>query len=107
MKLLAAITTVENIEDARRIAKAAIETKLAACAQFESIGSVYRWNGQTVEATEVRITFKTTDSRWPELRSYILSMHPYELPELCALELTEVNASYLQWVAATTDCISQ
>lgn len=107
MKLIAVVTTVEDIEDARRIANGAIEAQLAACAQFETIGSVYRWNGQVVEATEVRITFKTTESRWPDLKSHILAVHPYELPELHALEITEVHAPYLQWVAQATACTSR
>ena len=37
------VTTVGTREDAQRLARAAIEQRLAACAQIEAIDSVYRW----------------------------------------------------------------
>jgi len=45
MKLIAVYTTVATLEDARRLAKALVERKLAACAQITAIESFYAWNG--------------------------------------------------------------
>ena len=66
MKLIAVVTTVEKAEDARRLSRDAVESRLAACAQLEPIESTYFWDGALEDAREIRITFKTRAGLWPE-----------------------------------------
>ncbi|MBL8346680.1 MAG: divalent-cation tolerance protein CutA [Rubrivivax sp.] len=102
MKLLLVCTTVGQVEDARRIATAAVERGLAACVHIDAIESVYRWQGALQQDTEQRLMFKTTDAAAPALRALILEMHPYELPALYTLEVSEASPAYAEWVVQQT-----
>ena len=56
------ITTTETEEDARRIALALVEGRLAACVQvLGPIASTYRWQGKIETAAEWQCVAKT---RW-------------------------------------------
>jgi len=102
MKLLLVCTTVGQADDARRIATAAVERGLAACVHIDAIQSVYHWQGTLQHDTEQRLAFKTTEAAAPALRALILEMHPYELPALYTLEVTEAHPAYTAWVARQT-----
>ena len=98
MDLLAVYTTVATREEARELAQALVERRLAACAQIAEIESFYRWDGEVVNETEYRILFKTTEARWEAIETAILELHPYELPAIHAVEIEEVNDAYGDWV---------
>ena len=56
--------TAGSSEEARRLADAAVEARLAACAQISGpITSVYRWEGSIQADEEWRVVFKTADDR--------------------------------------------
>ncbi len=77
-----------------------MEQNLAACANLlPAIQSIYRWEGKIEEARETLAFFKTTRSRFPDFQAKLKSLHPYEVPEIIALEITEGLPAYLRWVA--------
>lgn len=92
------VTTVGTREDAQRLARAAIEQRLAACAQIEAIDSVYRWQGAVHEDAELRILFKTAPARVDALLALLRSLHPYELPALHAFAVGKAEPTYAAWV---------
>ena len=94
-------TTVGTGEQALEMARQAVEGGLAACVQLDNIRSVYRWKGQVENEPEVRLTFKTTNERKAALLEAIRAGHPYELPELIVVPLTEGYAPYLSWIRET------
>ena len=102
MKLLLLCTTVADVEDARRLARAAVERALAACVHIDAVESYYRWQGALQQVGEQRLMFKTTEAAAPALRALILEMHPYELPALYTLEVAEASAAYAGWVVEQT-----
>ena len=55
----AVTTTVATPEDARRLAQAVLQQRLAACVQVEPITSHYRWQGALHEEAEWRLVCKT------------------------------------------------
>jgi periplasmic divalent cation tolerance protein len=99
---LAAVTTVGNIDDARRLAREIVARKLAACAQLSEIESFYEWDGALQNEPEVRIVFKTTEACWPALEQAIAALHPYTLPAIHAVRLDHVHAPYACWLAEQT-----
>ena len=99
MKLLAACTTVATIDDARRLAEAAVARSLAACVHLERIDSVYRWQGVVHSEAEVRLVFKTTEAAYPALERLLRSSHPYELPAIYAVPVEHADPAYAAWVA--------
>jgi periplasmic divalent cation tolerance protein len=102
MKLIAVITTVEKLEDAQRIARTAVASQLAACAQLEAIDSIYSWNGKIENSSEIRITLKTTVERCQELMAQMVSNHPYETPAIYTMEVAHAYQPYTKWVSLNT-----
>lgn len=107
--LIAVFTTVATQEQADALAEAAVGRGLAACVHAESVNSTYRWNGIVVKEPETRLLFKTTKARYAELEHLILEIHPYELPAVFAVRVSEASSAYVHWVqeslstAATSD----
>ena len=54
MKLLAVFTTVASLDAARRMGRAVVEHRLAACAQIGEIESFYAWQGEVANDREFR-----------------------------------------------------
>ncbi len=76
---------------------------LAACVNvLPAVHSVYRWQGQVERADEVMLLAKTTAAHWPALQARIVALHPYELPEVIAVEISAGLPGYLAWIAAET-----
>jgi periplasmic divalent cation tolerance protein len=98
MELIAVYTTVATRDDARRIARAVVEGKLAACVQIDEIESLYAWKGAVASETEYRILAKTTAARYAQVETVIRSLHPYELPAIHAVAIERVHAPYGQWI---------
>jgi periplasmic divalent cation tolerance protein len=86
--------------EARRIARIAVEERLAACANI--LGpcfSIYRWQGRIEEAGEVAAVFKTTAGAAPGLIERIAALHSYEVPAAVAWPIADALAGYAEWVA--------
>ncbi|HVJ90609.1 MAG TPA: divalent-cation tolerance protein CutA [Labilithrix sp.] len=102
MKHIAVITTVGNIDDARRIARDLVERRLVACAHISEIESVYVWKGALENDKEFRVLLKTTAARYDEVERAIKATHPYELPAIYATSLERVYAPYAEWLEANS-----
>ncbi len=96
--LLAVCTTTETKEEARTIARAAVEAGLAACVHMEEITSLYMWDGKVNEGVEVRLTMKTAAEAYPALEALIQRLHSYDLPAVYAFEVVKGSAAYMEWV---------
>ena len=86
---------------AERIAIALVEARLAACVQqIPGMRSTYRWEGRIETASEVLLLIKTTADRLDAVTASVRELHPYELPELLAVEARGGLPAYLDWVIA-------
>jgi len=97
------ITNLPDRDSAAKLAHALIKQRLAACVNILSpCRSVYRWKGKIEDAEEFPMLIKTTRARYAELEAAIRAGHPYELPEIIAVLLTEGLPAYLEWVDSET-----
>ncbi len=103
MSTIAIMTTTDSLDEARSIAAALVERKLAACVQISSIQSYYLWQGSVQNDDEFRVLVKTTDERYPDVEAAILELHSYDLPAIVAFDFTQGFGPYAEWVA---DCVS-
>jgi periplasmic divalent cation tolerance protein len=95
--------TASTEAEASRLGRAAVERRLAACAQVSGpIASVYWWDGEVTSAQEWMCTMKTTAPRLGELTDQLRSMHSYDTPEIVATPIVAGDAHYLAWVDAET-----
>ena len=96
-------TTTENEEQALDIARILVERRLAACVQVSGpINSVYRWKDKIELSREWVCMIKSTNELYKKIEKTILEMHPYEVPEILAVPITEGNRDYLKWVDEET-----
>ena len=98
MGIIAVFTTVDSDDEARKIAAALVERKLAACVQVSQIESFYTWEAATQNEPEFRLMIKTVAARYADVEAAIVELHPYELPAIYAVDLPQVHAPYAEWV---------
>jgi periplasmic divalent cation tolerance protein len=100
---LTVLTTTDDEAKARRLARGAVEARLAACAQIPTpVTSVYRWEGTVETADEWQVLFKTTADRYEALEFWLTEAHDYDVPEIIATPVTRGSAAYLEWVTRET-----
>ena len=82
------------------LAEALVAERLAACVNVvPGLHSVYRWQGAIERSDETLLLIKTTRAGLPALSARIVALHPYELPEVVAVEVAGGLSAYLDWVA--------
>ncbi|XP_070286911.1 protein CutA homolog isoform X1 [Myotis yumanensis] len=88
-----------NEQIARDIARAILDKKLAASVNIlPKASSLYFWNGEIEEATEILLLIKTKTSKVRMLSSYVRLVHPFEIPEVFSLPMDQGDVHYLKWL---------
>lgn len=100
------MTNLPDAQLARQVALTLVELGVAACVNVGApVSAVYRWQGVIEHAEEIPLLIKTTASRKAQLLEHLLSLHPYEVPEVIVLPVIDGHAPYLDWVReATSSC---
>lgn len=98
-KFAVVLVTAPDMKVARKLAQAALEARLIACANLvPRIESHYWWQGRIESAAEVLVLMKTSNARLPELEKLVLAQHPYDTPEFIVLRVSRGSRRYLDWV---------
>jgi len=100
--LVLVVTTVGSRADGLALSRSVVEAGLCACAQLETIESVYRWNGQVQQEPEIRLILKTTTTGADALVERVMALHPYDVPALYTLRADQAEAAFVQWVRDNT-----
>ncbi|KAE9549005.1 hypothetical protein FO519_007778 [Halicephalobus sp. NKZ332] len=91
--------TVPSQEVADKIARSAVEQRLAACVNIvPGIKSVYQWKGKVEEDNELLLIVKTKTTELERLRDHVIKNHPYEVPEFISLPIESGSEPYLKWI---------
>jgi len=93
------LTTCPDRETAERLSAMLVEQKLAACVSAGSgVTSTYPWQGRIERASEIPLTIKTTRARVSALEQQLVAHHPYDVPELLVVPVSDGLEGYLQWI---------
>jgi periplasmic divalent cation tolerance protein len=102
-ELIVIFCTVPSKDEATKIAKELILKKLAACVNIiEGLTSIYEWKNELCIESECLMIIKSRQSLFNEIKREILSLHPYEVPEIISLPISDGLDSYLSWVHKNT-----
>ncbi len=94
------LVTVPDGAAAERLADALVGEGLAACVNVvPGIRSIYRWQGKVERSDELLCLVKTTRAGFARLRARVVELHPYDVPEVIALDVADGHAPYLSWLA--------
>jgi periplasmic divalent cation tolerance protein len=97
--IVVVLCTFPNPDVARQIGTALVEKQLAACVNLiPAVESVFRWQGRVETAAETLAVFKTSAAAYPAFELELARLHPYEVPEIVAIEPTVVAETYRSWV---------
>lgn len=98
--------TCADTQQAENIARALVGERLAACANvLGAIRSFYWWNGQVQEGGEVALVLKTRRELVSAATQRIKALHSYECPCVVALDITDGNAEFLDWIVRETQTV--
>jgi periplasmic divalent cation tolerance protein len=89
---------------AEGIARALVSEGLAACVNvIPGVRSLYLWDGTLQEDAESTLLIKVAAERVGELAARARELHPYELPEIVALDVDVASSDprYVAWVRST------
>jgi periplasmic divalent cation tolerance protein len=94
------LVTCPTAAEARRIARAVVDSKLAACVNIlpGSVQSIYRWKGKVESARERLLLIKTSGKRLQKLQAAVERMHSYDMPEFIAIPISAGSREYLDWL---------
>ena len=94
------LVTCATRTEARRIARAVVRRRLAACVNIilSPVESLYTWKGKLKKTREYLLVMKTTVKRLAELEKEVKRLHSYEVPEFIALPISGGSTKYLSWV---------
>ena len=85
--------------EAKKLASLLVEKRAAACVQIlPHIESVYWWKGAVQSEDEALLVAKTLKSKLDDIKALLKEHHPYELPELVFLPITDGLADYITWI---------
>ncbi|MCI0571510.1 MAG: divalent-cation tolerance protein CutA [Myxococcaceae bacterium] len=100
---LLVLVTAPSAEKGAELARVLVEEELAACGNvLPGLRSIYRWRGRVHDEAEALLLLKTRASLFESLRARVVSLHPYEVPEVVAVPLVAGHAPYLAWIADST-----
>jgi periplasmic divalent cation tolerance protein len=100
MKINLVYMTAGNREEARAIARALVEAKLAACVNIiDGMQSIYVWDGVVQDDRETVLIAKTVAGRVPQLVEKVKALHSYDCPCIVSLPVAGGNPDFLQWIA--------
>jgi len=94
------LVTCSSVGEAKRIARAVVSQKLAACVNILPgvVESIYHWNGKVESARERLLLIKTSRNRLAQLQATVMKLHSYDVPEFIALPIAAISPAYLKWL---------
>ncbi len=91
--------TVPDEDTASEISLALVNEKLAACCNIvKGLRSIYFWENEVCDESEMLLIIKTKTTSYENLQSRILNLHPYDVPEVLAITIAKGSQEYLKWV---------
>lgn len=101
MDSIVILCTTNSQESALNIVQTLVKNKLCACVNIiPKVYSVYSWKDKIETDEEYLMLIKTKKDLFEKVNNKIQEIHPYEVPEVISLDITEGSKSYLDWIVS-------
>jgi periplasmic divalent cation tolerance protein len=91
--------TAGDRAEAKKIAGELVASRMAACVNIlDNMSSVYMWQGDIQDDTEVVMIAKTTRAMVPQLIEKVKSLHSYDCPCIVSLPVLDGHRPFLDWI---------
>lgn len=98
------LCTVPDAATGEALGRHLVGERLAACVNLvPGLTSIYRWQGKLQQDAEVLLVIKSRHDRFDALSAAIRAQHPYELPEIIEVPLSDGLPAYLDWLNQSLD----
>ena len=103
-EMLMVFTTFAGVDDAARVVRTLVDERLIACGNLlPNARSIYRWQGEIADQSEVVVLMKTRKQDWTALISRLHELHPYDTPECVAVRIAAGAPKYMAWLEAALE----
>ncbi len=100
------LCTCPSRDVASLIAKTLVTKKLAACVNIiPNVTSVYTWEDELQFDDELQLVIKATSDLFSGISAKIHELHPYETPEIIAMNIQQGDDNYLHWINESTKSV--
>jgi periplasmic divalent cation tolerance protein len=90
-------TTCADKAEARHLSYSAVAEKLAICADFWPIDSIYPWKGVVQDVGQFMVIFTTKKSLSSKLASFVGGLHSYTVPMIAECDIAFTSPAYMIW----------
>ena len=97
-----AIAAFADKKSAKETAKLLVDKRLAACVQMLPVESIYLWQDEICDDSETVLFIKSKTALFDKITAAIKETHPYEVPEIIQIPITEGLPEYLRWIDGCT-----
>jgi periplasmic divalent cation tolerance protein len=101
MNFITIETTCPSLASAKKLAKILLNEKLVACIQFQSISSIYYWQGKVENSKEILVNIKTKSDFFKKISKIIKKNHSYETPQIIAKKIDFLSEDYAKWLSSS------
>ncbi|MER3408094.1 MAG: divalent-cation tolerance protein CutA [Nitrososphaera sp.] len=101
-KAVIVISTFSGETEAAEIGCRMVAQGLCACVNFVKARSIYVWKGKVEDQEECIALFKTVKGAAKMLKQELARAHPYEVPEIVEIKMSDISKPYLSWLASST-----
>jgi len=102
-RVVVVLVTAPSADEAARIGRILVEERLAACVNVVGpIRSIYRWQAKIEDEQEHLMLVKARHVDVDAVAARVRAVHPYDVPEVIALDVTGGSTPYLAWLLEST-----
>ena len=98
------LVTAPDDQIAASIGRQLVKERLVACANvIPGLSSIYWWEGEVEEASEVLVMLKAREADVARIAKRVRKLHPYSVPEVIAAPIVGGSSDYLSWIHSETE----